>query len=728
MDGSYTGTPLQAKADFAAELAFFEALGGPVAFTTIPVTGGNLRSCVLDPRAPGSVETLLCNARKASQGVKHRNLYFTLNETRPQSEWAGNARNDRPPQKPSKQDVVRIRGVAIDLDPDAAAEAQPGGLQRERERLLQKARDLCERETLPPSAVVDSGNGVQAIWLFPEPLPHTPENEARCEALGRALAKRHGGDAVQSVEHLFRVPGTANFPDKKKITKGRKRTESKLLHFDPSQRAPLFQIESATPELSEAKEAEHACGAELDYLAVLDAAEGGQDGLEGEIAEWRDQILRRPAMAQILENNDRSERDFAIACQCINTGISDPTTIAAITFSLSPDKLLEKGLAGAGQDYAERTIGSALKRTEMSPHDFFEPIEMQSELGAPTKRRNGLSLRRVGEISIRPPVFLVRDLVETDGLALLFGDPAAGKSFVALDLAASVATGRAFHGQPVKAGPVIYIAGEGHNGIGRRLAAWEAHTGEKLNSAPLFISTAGASLLSHESFADVMSDLAEAAVEAGTPALIVIDTLARNFGPGDENSTPDMNKFVAAVDRLRAPYPGSVVLIVHHTGHGDKSRARGSIVLRAALDAEYRVEKVGDSVVFTNTKMKDAPPPASVAFKLNSITVTRDGQTFESAVLEKTAVPVKATKLTDSANIGFKAFAAVRDKMEGNESDQTRVGLEAWRDEFFNLYSGKSLEAKRKAFDRARAALVDAGLLSVDGDNYSLGAISWPAA
>jgi RecA-family ATPase len=103
--------------------------------------------------------------------------------------------------------------------------------------------------------------------------------------------------------------------------------------------------------------------------------------------------------------------------------------------------------------------------------------------------------------------------------------------------------------------------------------------------------------------------LQEAAFQNGAPSLIVFDTLARNFGAGDENNTSDMNKFVAAIDALRGAYPGCTAIVVHHTCHGDKSRARGSMVLTAAADAEYRVEKKYASVTVRNTKMKDAAPP-----------------------------------------------------------------------------------------------------------------------
>ena len=52
-----------------------------------------------------------------------------------------------------------------------------------------------------------------------------------------------------------------------------------------------------------------------------------------------------------------------------------------------------------------------------------------------------------------------------------------------------------------------------------------------------------------------------------------------------ENSTQDMSRFVAACDAVRRRY-GCTMLIIHHSGHGDKGRARGAIALKAALDAE----------------------------------------------------------------------------------------------------------------------------------------------
>lgn len=234
-----------------------------------------------------------------------------------------------------------------------------------------------------------------------------------------------------------------------------------------------------------------------------------------------------------------------------------------------------------------------------------------ASLAAPTATRQ-LTLTRADRIEIRPPDWLLRGALERDAFALVFGDPGCGKSFLAIDWACRVATGTPWRGHVVKAGSVVYVAGEGQHGFGRRIRAWSEHHGVGLDGVPLYLSPAVA-----------MPDPADlkalvAAIDTGVdsvgqrPALIVLDTLARNFGGGDENATQDMGRFVMACDAVRGRY-GCTILVVHHTGHADKSRARGAIALKAALDAEYRLTNEG-KLLLTPTKMKEAelPPPLSM--------------------------------------------------------------------------------------------------------------------
>src|SRR5438552_870555 len=68
---------------------------------------------------------------------------------------------------------------------------------------------------------------------------------------------------------------------------------------------------------------------------------------------------------------------------------------------------------------------------------------------------------------------LVEDLLPSRGVALLYGKWGTYKSFVALDLHLSVASGRAFHGHAVhRPGPSLYIVTESADGYPKRIRAW----------------------------------------------------------------------------------------------------------------------------------------------------------------------------------------------------------------------------------------------------------------
>ena len=242
-----------------------------------------------------------------------------------------------------------------------------------------------------------------------------------------------------------------------------------------------------------------------------------------------------------------------------------------------------------------------------------------------------------------PINWCVKHFLEANTTGLMFGDPGAYKSFLALDLAFHVAAGRPWHGNDVTPGPVIYVAGEGHGGLSRRFAAWERHHGVKLRDLPLYVSEQAAQLYNADSAKRVAAAVSRLAEQTGTPALIVVDTLARNFGPGDENSSTDIGLFLNHVDGLLRARFNATILIVHHTGHSHKERARGAMALKAGIDFEYRVEKapVGMMTRMVCTKMKDAPEPGDVWFEGQEIVVgSMDDDDFTSLVFEPCAAPV----------------------------------------------------------------------------------------
>lgn len=324
----------------------------------------------------------------------------------------------------------------------------------------------------------------------------------------------------------------------------------------------------------------------------------------------------------------------------------------------------------------------------------------------------------VGDLEYREPEFVVDGLIETDGVGMIFGDPGCGKSFIAADLGLCVASGSKFHGRAVKQGPVLFIAGEGHNGLARRFAAWSKERGISLTHVPMFKSERAAQFLDGASARAVADAADQLANVHGAPRLIIIDTVARNFGAGDENSTQDMTNFIVAIDDLKERYPGSVVLLIHHSGHGDKGRARGAIALKGALDFEYRIEKDGSRLDVVNTKMKDAPPPDDLHFTLESVHLCGDAT---SAVLRQAAAPSRRDRRTPMQTL---ALATYIDAAHGNglwtgEGGSFRgVHVDHWRDAFYAKHTGDSSAAKRKAFHRVRTELVNSGTMDVESDVY----------
>ena len=257
-----------------------------------------------------------------------------------------------------------------------------------------------------------------------------------------------------------------------------------------------------------------------------------------------------------------------------------------------------------------------------------------------------LQLTRADQIEVRPPDWLLRGMLERDTFALVFGDPGCGKSFLAIDWACRIATGTPWRDHAVKAGPVVYIAGEGQNGFGRRIRAWQQHNDVSLDEKPLYLSPAVAMPDPADLVALVTAIDTGVAAVGGMPAMIVLDTLARNFGSGDESSTQDMTRFVASCDVIRKRY-GCTVLVVHHTGHADKSRARGAMALKAALDAEYRLEQTAKHEgLLTATKMKDAEEPDPMGLSLVTVElaglVDDYGNPVTSAAVEVATADIEA--------------------------------------------------------------------------------------
>lgn len=249
-----------------------------------------------------------------------------------------------------------------------------------------------------------------------------------------------------------------------------------------------------------------------------------------------------------------------------------------------------------------------------------EGLDLSTILAPPTERPRIPIYSRRQLRDLKPPSWLVDEVFTEASVVSLYGPSGSLKSFVAIGMAMSVATGLPWHGRDVRQGPVVYVTGEGRDQIGNRLDAWEIANGYE-GDADIFIVPLGVAISDPEWVGHLISTIE--GVCAG-PVMIWLDTLARTFGAGDENSQKDMNAFVAGMDRLRDRFR-CVVGVVHHTGKEDARGLRGSSALYAAMDTVIRTDRAAGKMVVTlknqqpHGKQKDAAEFGDIALEAKVI-------------------------------------------------------------------------------------------------------------
>jgi hypothetical protein len=327
--------------------------------------------------------------------------------------------------------------------------------------------------------------------------------------------------------------------------------------------------------------------------------------------------------------------------------------------------------------------------------------------------------------------WIIKPFLDAESMAITFGEPGSMKSFFAIDIGLCIASGLDWHGFPVgKQGPVFYIAGEGHKGLIRRYKAWGIEHGVDISSIPFFTSTEAAQILDAVSAKQVADSVKNLAENHGDPILVILDTLNRNFGPGNENETSDMTRFIALIDCLiRIPY-GCSVIIIHHSGHNDKGRARGNSALLAAADFGYRLEKKKSGFVeLTNTKVKDHDIPPNITFKPKSVELKgwiddEDGKVMTSCVLQRIDTPPEENRnkpLSRANKIALESLVNILKKEESNITDKYGgIHIENWRQEAYKYKISTSdlQNSLQKAFDRAIESLLELKLIEKNGDYY----------
>lgn len=217
---------------------------------------------------------------------------------------------------------------------------------------------------------------------------------------------------------------------------------------------------------------------------------------------------------------------------------------------------------------------------------------------------------------------LVKGILGEGCVSVLYGSPGAGKSFLALDLGFAVATGQPFMGRNTRQGPVVYAVGEGVSGL--RLRGQAIVKTKGVSNPPIFFLPHAISTPDETDMLGLMLGHVAAKCKA-SPALLIIDTLSRFFGTGDdENSAKDMRRFVGAIGALIAKYPNLHVMVVHHSGKDQDKGMRGSSALQGAADTVIQCRKDGGGHLAYVEKQKDGQDGIPLPFSLEQVELGED--------------------------------------------------------------------------------------------------------
>lgn len=331
-------------------------------------------------------------------------------------------------------------------------------------------------------------------------------------------------------------------------------------------------------------------------------------------------------------------------------------------------------------------------------------------------------------LNLPPPEYLIADIIPEGGYAGLYGPPASLKSFITLGMGLAVAYGLPWCGRVVKQRAVLYVAGEGSGGIGKRIRAWQQQYGQEGAPAPFRLLTAGVNVTDPEDLAHLILAAIEVAEIEGVPiGLVIIDTVARAMVGADENSAQDMGLFnEGAAEIIRGVDGGPSVLVVHHSGKDAEKGARGSSSFNGALDTMLRVTREEDRVTVRVEKQKDGEDGFDLQLRAVGVVSPAAGpdtKPYSLAIIDASGDPTpkktrKAANLAPGAQLALSAltgalnqFGVFRRGLANVPSTVKSVTELEWRNAYYARSTAPTKDSKALAFRRAHEQLSAKGVV-----------------
>ena len=187
-----------------------------------------------------------------------------------------------------------------------------------------------------------------------------------------------------------------------------------------------------------------------------------------------------------------------------------------------------------------------------------------------------------------PPAIIGDGILLRECLLLISGPPKVKKSFLAANLAISLAYGRSFAGFKIAAGQsVLLISAEGGLSPNKKRLQqmWRSWPSPQISSGRFH----GTFAWTHPLDSEEGEEKLKSALACYRPDVLILDPLVR-FHQGEENSATDMGRFFRRLRKLMKEYHFAVILI-HHAGKNLEQGARGSSAIQAEYDSAIQMKK-----------------------------------------------------------------------------------------------------------------------------------------
>lgn len=290
------------------------------------------------------------------------------------------------------------------------------------------------------------------------------------------------------------------------------------------------------------------------------------------------------------------------------------------------------------QEFIEKAVKDGKR-----PAKAMEPAKEDAETGAKFLSRMEFDEEKA-IARVRNKKWLIYGFVPHNDVGYIYGRPGSYKSFMALDIACSVASASKWNGIDVDyPGMVLYIAAEGGSELHLRKKAWRIKTGHDNEAVTILESRVLINnAVEREQLKAAMREVQR--LRGQKYVLVIIDTFSKCFH-GNENDAADMGAFVAGCEDIRDSFEGCTVMFVGHTGKADPNSMRGSSVAVADCGFSYKITRGKEKLYaeLHTDKIKDAIEPEDMAFEFD---VVYTGDTSIKGVQLTSLVP-KLTALMD---------------------------------------------------------------------------------